>query len=257
MGGPDVWIKCCTPVLAAGRDFSALRTSGKRRSSSSIDVGVGRDVDVGEEPGEGGEEPGEGGEEPGGGGEEPGEGGEEPGEGGEEPGTATAAEITVPPGKSGITEETGNLDPLLLNCLVEGSTVRWKNARKSTPMMGNATSASRKGQEKRRPEKLTVRSWVPQQRIGCPAGPERGGPEGGEDERWGMIEKAAPVSTRNCRLSSSLVRYIRLPGATAHTRPWQASFPARSSLPCSGWPCRRMSSDNNTGRRSPAPGRPA
>jgi hypothetical protein len=128
-------MKCSTPELAAGRALEAFRTAGNWCSRSSGDDGGGSRAEGVEEPGEepaAEEEPGK-------------EGGEVPGvevsrEGGETaPQVGGAADVVACSTKPGP-----------LKRWAAGSTDKRKCARKSTPRMGKATSASRKVQVKRR-----------------------------------------------------------------------------------------------------------
>ena len=77
-----------------------------------------------------------------------------------------------------------------------GSTNRRWCRKKSTPRIGNRTSAKRRGHLYRLLSKERMNSFSPQQEMADPDGPARRGPDGGEDEWCGKILKLAPVSTR-------------------------------------------------------------
>jgi hypothetical protein len=68
-------------------------------------------------------------------------------------------------------------DAVSTSMLFAGSTRRRCFLKKSTPMMGNWTSANRNVQSNRRPWKLSVIGFSPQESICEPLGPDSLGPE--------------------------------------------------------------------------------
>jgi hypothetical protein len=64
-------------------------------------------------------------------------------------------------------------------------------------MIGKFTAANKKFQEKRWRPNSSCRQRRPQHGILVPSGPVKTGPDGDVVDEYGMIEKDAPVSTRN------------------------------------------------------------
>jgi hypothetical protein len=62
--------------------------------------------------------------------------------------------------------------------LAAGSTISLKCLKKSTPMMGKETAASKKTHSNRLPLKDKTKVFSPQQGMSLPAGPNKTGPEG-------------------------------------------------------------------------------
>ena len=88
------------------------------------------------------------------------------------------------------TAEVGILMPELFTrtVLLSRSTMSLLVLRKSAPRSGNWTAALRNGHVNSWPPNLTVLVDEPQQRIGEPPAPRRGGPRAGADDSCGMTE---------------------------------------------------------------------
>jgi hypothetical protein len=67
-------------------------------------------------------------------------------------------------------------------------------------MMGKETAASKKTHSNCLPLKDNTKVFSHQQGMSLPAGPNKVGPEGAAEERWGKMEKLAQVSTKNAVL---------------------------------------------------------